>query len=133
MLPYEWQHYTQLKILCLHQYLGWSLPVWFSKLQQLHVLSMPDARMHEVPECLFQLSELKHLDLSRFQGVLTMPFVKVADLPQLTYLNFGRLKHTVPHYEQAVLLDLDTALCKRELKLTKEHPNERAYTLDICH
>lgn len=81
---------TQLKVLCLHHYLGHSLPVWFSKLQQLNVLSMPDARMNKIPECLFQLSELKHLDLGRFQGLLTMPIVKlaIADLPQLTYLNW---------------------------------------------
>ena len=132
MLPDEWQHYTQLKVLCLHQFEGRSLPVWFSKFQQLNVLSMPDARMDGVPECLFQLSQLKHLDLSRFQDLLTMPIVKLADLPQLTYLKFGKLKHTVPHYEQAVLLDLETALSKRELKLIKEHPNEWTYTLDTC-
>ena len=51
---------------------------------------MPDARMDGIPECLFQLSELKHLDLSGFQGLLTMPIVKLADLPQLTYLRFGK-------------------------------------------
>jgi len=132
MLPDEWQHYTQLKVICLHHYLNCSLPVWFSKLQQLNVLSMPDAWMNEVPECLFQLLELQHLDLSRFQGLLTMPIVKIADLPQLTYLKFGTLRHTVPHDEQAVLLDLDTALSKRELKLKKEHPNEWTYVLDSC-
>ena len=27
-LPDEWQHYTQLKVLCLHHYSGHSLPVW---------------------------------------------------------------------------------------------------------
>ena len=94
---------------------------------------MPDARMDGIPECLFQLSQLKHLDLSRFQGLLTMPIVKLADLRQLTYLRFGNLNHMVPHYEQAVLLALETALSKRELNLTKEHPDEWMYTLDTCH
>ncbi len=132
ILPDEWQHYTQLKVLRLHHFQACSLPVWFSKLQQLNELSMPDAKMDGVPECLFQLSELKHLDLSRFQGILTMPVVKLADLPELTYLQFGKLKHAVPHYEQAVLLDLETALSKRELKLRKEHPDEWTYVLDMC-
>ena len=132
MLPDEWQHYTQLRRLWLPDYEG-SLPVWFSTLQQLTFLSMPDARMDGIPESLFQLSQLKHLDLNRFQGLLTMPIVKLADLPQLTYLRFGKLKHTVPHYEHAVLLDLETALSKRELKLTEEHPSEWTYTLDTCH
>jgi len=72
----------------------------------------------------FQLSELKHLDLSRFQCLLTMPIVKLADPLQLTYLKFGKVKHTVPRYEQAVLLDLEIALSKQELKLKKEHPDE---------
>ena len=131
MSPDEWQHYTQLRCLCLPDYEG-SLPVWFSNLQQLEVLSMPDAQMNGIPECLFQLSELKHLDLSRFQGLLTMPVVKLADLLQLTHLKFGKLKHTVPHYEQAVLLDLEIALSKRELKLKKEHLDEWTYILDTC-
>ena len=128
-LPDEWQHYTQLKVLCLHHYSGHSLPVWFS------VLSMPDARMNQIPECLFQLSELKHLDLSRFQGVLTMPIVKVADLPRLTYLKFGDLRHTVPHDEQGALLVLEVALSKRELKLNKgpQMLRELMYVLDTCH
>ena len=39
----------------------------------------------------------------------------------------------VPHYEQAVLLALEIALSKRELNLTKEHPDEWMYTLDTCH
>ncbi len=51
MLPDEWQHYTQLTVLRLPHYEG-SLPVWFSNLQQLNVLSMPDAQMDGVPECL---------------------------------------------------------------------------------
>ena len=96
MLPDEWQHYTQLKVLCLHHYLGHSLPVWFSRLQHLNVLSMLDARMNKIPECLLQLSELKHLDLGRFQGLLTMPIVKlaIADLPQLTYLSWESKTHS---------------------------------------
>ncbi len=132
ILPDEWQHYTQLKVLHLHHFQASSLPMWFSKLQQLNELSMPDAKMDGVPECLFQLSELKHLDLCRFQGILTMPVVKLADLPELTYLQFGKLKHAVPHYEQAVLLDLEIALSKRELRLKKEHPDEWTYVLDMC-
>ncbi len=128
-LPDEWQHYTQLTCLCLPNYEG-SLPVWFSNLQQLTFLSMPDAQMDGVPECLFQLSELKHLDLSRFQGLLTMPVVKLADLLQLTHLNFGKLKHAVPHHEQAVLLDLAIALSERELKLKKVHLDEWTFFVD---
>ncbi len=131
MLPDEWQHYTQLRVLRLPHYEG-SLPVWFSNLQQLNVLSMPDAQMDGVPECLFQLSELKHLDLSRFQCLLTMPIVKLADLLQLKYLKFGKVKHTVPHYEQAVLMDLEIALSKQELKLKKKHPDEWTYVLATC-
>lgn len=51
-----------------------------------------------------------------------MPIVKLADQlrqPELTYLKFGNVRHTAPHVEQAVLLDLDIALSKRELKLKK--------------
>jgi len=92
LLPDEWQHYTQPRVLCLPHFEARSLPAWFSNLQQLNVLSMPDAKMGGVPECLFHLSELKHLDLSRFQGLLTMPIVKLADLPQLTHLNFEETK-----------------------------------------
>ena len=62
-----------------------------------------------------------------------MLIVKIADLPQLTYLKFGNLRHSLPHDEQAVLLDLETALSKREPKLKKEHPNEWTYVLDTCH
>ncbi len=79
VLPDQWQHYTQLR--CLHlPYYECSLPVWFSNLQQLKALSMPDAQIGQIPECLFHLSELKRLNLSGFQGLLTMPVVKLADL-----------------------------------------------------
>ena len=132
VLPDHWQFYTQLRCLYLPYYEG-SLPVWFSKLQQLKALSMPDAQIDGSPESLFHLSELKRLNLSRFQGLLTMPIVKVADLPQLTYFKFGNLGHTLPQDEQAVLLDLEIALSKREPKLKKEHPNEWTYVLDTCH
>ncbi len=132
MLPHQWQHYTQLRCLYLPDYEG-SLPLWFSNLQQLKALSMPDAQMGGIPECLFHLSELKRLNLSRFQGLLTMSIVKIADLPQLTYLKFGNLGHSLPHDEQAVLLDLETALSNREPNLKKEHPNEWTYVLDTCH
>lgn len=128
VMPNQWQHYTQLRGLRLPNYEG-SLPVWFSNLQQLTFLSMPDAQMDGVPEGLFQLSELKHLDLNRSHGVLTMPVVKLATLLQLTYLNFAKL---IPHYEQAVLLDLGIALSKRELKLKKVHLDECTFLVDTC-
>jgi len=131
MLPHKWQHYTQLRCLCLPKYQGF-LPLWFSNLQQLKTLSMPDAQMEGIPECLFQLSKLKRLELSRFQGLLTMSVVKLADLLQLTYLEFQKFKHTLLHYEQAVLLDLEIALRKRKLKLKREHPDEWTYVLDTC-
>jgi len=61
-----------------------------------------------------------------------MPIVKLADLLQLKYLKFGKVKHTVPHYEQAVLMDLEIALSKQELKLKKKHPDEWTYVLATC-
>jgi len=87
-LPDEWQHYTGITQLIIPSYYAADLPHWFSCLQDLKVLRMPEARLPSFPSCLVQLARLESLDLANMHSLLTVDVVGLASLPCLTYLDF---------------------------------------------
>ncbi|DBA89773.1 TPA: hypothetical protein ACH3X2_004648 [Trebouxia sp. C0005] len=87
-LPYEWQNYIGITQLIIPSYYAADLPPWFSCLQDLKVLRMPEARLPSFPTSLLQLARLESLDLANMHSLLTVDVVGLASLPCLTYLNF---------------------------------------------
>jgi len=87
-LPHEWQNYTSITQLIIPSYYAADLPHWFSCLQDLKVLRMPEARLPSFPTCLLQLARLQSLDLANMHSLSTVDVVGLASLSCLTYLNF---------------------------------------------
>ena len=87
-LPREWRNYTSITQLIIPSYFAPDLPQWFSCMQDLKVLRMPEARLPTFPTCLLQLARLESLDLANMHSLLTVDVVGLASLPCLTYLNF---------------------------------------------
>ena len=89
-LPDAWQNHTNLMCLKLPFFYGHSLPDWFSQLQKLRRIHMPEAEFEYFPSAFSQLQQLQHLELDKIEGVfLSDPVIGLADLQWLTYLNFG--------------------------------------------
>lgn len=87
-LPCEWQHYTGLTQLSIPAYYAAELPMWFSSLQNLKILRMPEARLPSFPTCLLRLTQLETLDLANMHSMMTIDVVGLASVTSLTYVNF---------------------------------------------
>lgn len=116
-LPPAWQHYTALRRIDVPAYHAEQIPVWFSRLHQLEVLSMPDALLGTFCTELLQLPRL-NLDsknLSFNEGTI----LYLADLPALTKLSLQSIHNRIP-YGNVTLMALNiVARAAREEYLPK--------------
>ena len=106
-LPAAWQHYTALRHIEIPAYCAKQIPVWFSSLRQLEVLSMPDAMLGTFSTDLLKLTRLEKLNLDNLNlSVNCDILLYLADLPALTYLSL-QSNHNRSHSGNVTLVDLD--------------------------
>lgn len=88
-LPAAWLNYTNLTSLHIPSVSASDLPTWLSALQKLQMLEMYHSRFNVFPTVLAQLSGIGELHLYGMHAPMTPDVLGLANLPFLTYLDFG--------------------------------------------